>query len=446
MIKSFYRGWRAFLLALVCGYALCGSITTVLSAVTEQAPIDYHKAQDLNRRSQLGEKLSPDDQAYLDRAKAERAKRGIQSGRQAVVGPDPADMKRFQEIMQKQRAGQPVTEEEQAFIKQTIAKYQTGGAKSGKQGPGMSAAPAPRDSTGLVPLDQMTAQEKYKNQDGGLYGGGKNQPPAQHLQAALAEAKKIVPLDPGGKPSAKGKIVLLSIGMSNTTQEYSRFKELADADSAKSPLVVIVDGAQGGQDAEKWNSDDAKTWQVVEERMKAAGVTAAQVQAVWMKHARISPARFGEFPQHTDELQKHIAASLQLAKKRFPNLRMVYLSSRIYAGYATTGLNPEPYSYEGAFAVRNLIQQQIQGDPQLNSDPTKGEVKVPLLLWGPYLWADGMTPRKSDSLIWKREDLSERDGTHPSPTFGREKVAQLLLKFLKTDVTARPWFTGSVGN
>ena len=39
-----------------------------------------------------------------------------------------------------------------------------------------------------------------------------------------------------------------------------------------------------------------------------------------------------------------------------------------------------------------------------------------------------------------REDLSDRDGTHPSSS-GREKVAQMLLKFLKSDPTARPWFT-----
>jgi len=68
-----------------------------------------------------------------------------------------------------------------------------------------------------------------------------------------------------------------------------------------------------------------------------------------------------------------------------------------------------------------------------------GDAVAPLLLWGPYLWGDGMTPRKSDGLIWTREDLAG-DGTHPSPTSGREKVATLLLKFLKGDPNARGWF------
>ena len=41
------------------------------------------------------------------------------------------------------------------------------------------------------------------------------------------------------------------------------------------------------------------------------------------------------------------------------------LSSRIYAGYAVTPLNPEPYAYESAFSVRGLIQQQMAGGKTL---------------------------------------------------------------------------------
>jgi hypothetical protein len=130
--------------------------------------------------------------------------------------------------------------------------------------------------------------------------------------------------------------------------------------------------------------------------------------------------------------------ALNRLKARYPNLRLAYLSSRIYAGYATTALNAEPYAYESAFAVRWLIQAQIKGDPRLNYLPERGEVKAPLLLWGPYLWGDGVRPRKADGLVWRREDLGP-DGTHPSDS-GRQKVAELLLAFFKTDPTARPWF------
>lgn len=88
--------------------------------------------------------------------------------------------------------------------------------------------------------------------------------------------------------------------------------------------------------------------------------------------------------------------------------------------------------------VRRLIQDQVQGDRSLNYDPEKGAARSPLLLWGPYLWADGEKGRKSDDLVWKPEDLAA-DGTHPSGS-GQRKVAELLLRFVKTDPTARVWF------
>ena len=70
--------------------------------------------------------------------------------------------------------------------------------------------------------------------------------------------------------------------------------------------------------------------------------------------------------------------------------------------------------------------------------PVAGAVKAPLLLWGPYLWADGVTPRQSDRLTYTREDLAG-DGTHPSEA-GRDKVARVMLDFFKTDPLAKSWF------
>jgi lysophospholipase L1-like esterase len=65
-------------------------------------------------------------------------------------------------------------------------------------------------------------------------------------------------------------------------------------------------------------------------------------------------------------------------------------------------------------------------------------VVAPILLWGPYLWADGIKPRKSDGLVWERKDFTN-DGVHPNLK-GRENVADLLLKFFKTDAGAKTWF------
>ncbi len=105
---------------------------------------------------------------------------------------------------------------------------------------------------------------------------------------------------------------------------------------------------------------------------------------------------------------------------RYPNLTLAYLSSRIYAGYASTTLNPEPYAYEGGFSVKWLIADQLAGDAALNFDPASGVVEAPWAAWGPYLWADGLSPR-SDGLTWGCSELSS-DGTHPSAS-GQAKVA-----------------------
>ncbi len=300
------------------------------------------------------------------------------------------------------------------------------------------------ESTGLIPITDMNDQ-LYKGYSGGLYGQSSNKPPEKHLALAQIESSMIEPLDENGQPSPTGKIVLMSLGMSNTTQEFSAFKKLADADPNKSPNVIIVDCAQGGQAAYEWAHADANNtsrtspWIVMDQRIEKADIKPTQVQVVWMKQAQKRPARLGEFPKHAENLRDDMAVILKLLKARFPNLRIAYLSSRIYAGYATTDLNPEPYAYESAFSVRWLIEDQINGDPNLNYDPSKGMVQAPLLLWGPYLWADGIKGRSIDNLSWFREDFAT-DGTHPSPS-GRQKVAEMLLTFFASDLNAKKWFS-----
>jgi len=369
-----------------CSVVVLGLLAVVMVAPAPAGePIDWQRAQELRRREQRGDSLNEQDRAYLERAKQQRR--------------------------QEARTAQ---------------------------------APAVQEVTGLVPLTEMK-DGRYKEQTGGLYGRGQNVPPAPHLQAAQEQTALIRPRDAQGNPSDTGKIVLISLGMSNTTQEFSAFKKLADADPNKSPRVVIVDCAQGGMAARQWaypevvvKQNRPSPWDVMDQRLQAAGVTAAQVQVVWLKQAQIGPAQLGDFPAHARSLRDDVAVILRQLRARFPNLRVAYLSSRIYAGYAATALNPEPYAYESAFSVRWLIEAQLANDPSLNCDPARGDIKVPLLLWGPYLWGDGTQPRRSDGLVWNREDL-ERDGTHPSPS-GRGKVAQMLLTFFKSDPNAQRWF------
>lgn len=295
------------------------------------------------------------------------------------------------------------------------------------------------DTSKFKPLTEMGSEE-YQGFKGGLYPDGKNERPASHEKAGLALAAKIQPLDGDGKPSPNGKIVLLSVGMSNTTQVFSTFKRKADADSAKNPQLVIVDGAQGGMTAARIQDPEgpnggAQFWSTVDKRLESTGVTRAQVQAVWIKQADAGPRQ--GFPKYAQTLQEELARIVQLLSRRFPNTRLVYLSSRTYGGYAKTPLNPEPYAFESGYSVKWLIEEQLKGS-SLNYDAAKGPVTAPWLSWGPYLWANGTTKR-ADGFYYEVSDFGG-DGTHPANS-GQQKVAQQLLEFFKNDTTTKGWFT-----
>src|SRR6185295_1129761 len=348
-------------------------------------------------------------------------------------GQDDIDFSKARQIQQRILNGETVTQEERAYFER---------AKQARQRDKGRRALYNKPPIGLKPLSYMSAKDKYKGEDGGLYGKGENKPPQEHLKSALLVSKTIQPLDAKGNPAEDGEIGLVSIGMSNTTQEFSTFVQLAGHDAKKSPHVVLVDGAQGGMEAQAW-AESGRPWDMLDQRLKQSGVASQQVQAIWLKQARRSPASLGAFPKHANEMNGHMIVILHKLKERFPNLKIVYLSSRIYAGYARSDLNPEPYAYESAFAVRRLIQDQIKGVPSLNYNSFKGKVAPPILLWGPYLWADGDKGRKLDGLTWSPDDFAQ-DGTHPSES-GRRKVAEQLLRFFKSDPTTEGWFLAKSG-
>ena len=303
------------------------------------------------------------------------------------------------------------------------------------------AAPVRADcsltNVGLTPLPDL-GFGLYQGLTGGFYPGGANQRPPAHEAAGLEMAEnEVAPRDTAGNVDTNsGKIVLLSVGMSNTTQEFSEFKRRTDRDAGRNPQLIIVDGAQGGQDAVLWTNAEARAWTNVQHFLTNAGLTSNQVQVLWIKQALAGPNRYGAFPAHARALQEALETVLRLARQRFPNLKLAYLSSRTRAYVlGPQGLNPEPLAYEGAFAMKWLIEKQLAGG--LDYDPVRGPVAVPWLSWGPYLWADGTQPR-SDGFVWLCADLNT-DFTHPSAS-GVDKVAQQLLAFFKTDPTATPWF------
>jgi hypothetical protein len=81
------------------------------------------------------------------------------------------------------------------------------------------AAACGQTSVGFVPLNDL-GTGSYLGSQGGLYPNGSNMKPAAHAQAGLDIAQTIQPLNGTGQvDEANGRIVLLSIGMSNTSKE-----------------------------------------------------------------------------------------------------------------------------------------------------------------------------------------------------------------------------------
>lgn len=295
-------------------------------------------------------------------------------------------------------------------------------------------------SVGFVPLNDLGAGT-HMGAQGGLYPGGANQRPAAHQAAGLAQAAQVVPRDAAGNPDPLGgEIVLLSIGMSNSSNHWARFMPISNADPERNPQLTLVQGAQGGQPANEIVDPNDDYWTFLDDALANAGVTHAQVQVLWMLQAHSGPN--DPFPTDAELLRDDLRVIVQLLRDRFPNARLCYLNSRIYAGYATTTLNPEPHAYQQGFSNKWLIQEQIAGAPALEFDPANGPVEAPWLSWGVYSWADGLVPR-SDGLTWECSDF-QNDGTHPSPQ-GSTKVANALHAFLKSDPVAQSWYVDAGG-
>lgn len=270
---------------------------------------------------------------------------------------------------------------------------------------------------------------------GGLYPGGVNTRPNAHEAAGLAIAGQVTPLNAAGDPDPDGRIVMISVGMSNAAAEFIEFIDLAAADPDVNPQVTIINGAQPGQTAPAWTDPNAPTWDVVDQRLADAGLTPLQVQVAWVKQVRVGP---GAFPDKALDLQGDLEIIARNLKIRYPHTKLAYYSSRTRSYTYWQGLSPEPAAFETAFSVRWMLENQINGDPNLNYDPNLGPVMAPWLSWSAYLWIDGLNPR-SDGRVWLPEDMAP-DCTHPSDS-GELKVAEQLLDFFKYDTTARLWFS-----
>ncbi len=293
------------------------------------------------------------------------------------------------------------------------------------------------DGSGLLtPLDAL-GTGLYQGFQAGLYPGGVNTRPASFEAFGVAQANAIQALDGNGNPSPTGKYVLLAIGSSTEQKEMQSFSAFFAADPSKNPKLVFVSGAQGGETVGELMSSTSSYWNsIINSSLPSAGATANQVVAVELEAV---DSLSSSFPADAQQIQGEIETVMQIVLTKFPNTKLMYLSPRIYGGYSNgiVTTNPEPWAYEIGFANKWVLADQINGVASINYDPAKGPVLAPWASWANYYWTNGMVPNAAN-LLYTCQDINP-DGTHPN-IGGKNKVAQALLNFFKTDVTATPWF------
>jgi hypothetical protein len=288
----------------------------------------------------------------------------------------------------------------------------------------------------LIPITDL-GTGNYFGTEGGLYGGGSNMDPAQHQADGVSMAQQVQPLDTNGNPSPSGKIGVVGFGISTLLYEMNAFTPLANGDAAKNPSVVVINGGEATAGAPEFADLTSGFWTtLVQNIVPNAGVSPEQVQVAFFEDIVQAPT--GTYPSDQTVLISELEEVAQNALIMFPNLKLMYYVSRIYSGYSTTNVDPEPYAYEQGLANSAAILDQIQGDPAINYNPLNGPVLAPWMGYGPYTWANGYIPR-SDGLTYSCQDLRS-DGHHPSALYGAPKVAGLFLNFFKTEPTTTPWF------
>ena len=346
-------------------------------------------------------------------------------------------------------------------------------------------------ASNAVPTDlmDMSSSQNYLDLQGGLYENSSDVVPSDHDTAGTTAATEIQPLDQNGNPGANGAVVFLGIGMSNASQEFSAFAATAESNSSVNHLTLAIEnGALGAATACYWTVAQGQTLAACPD---AAGIlldneydrvrdtvlatasgapsatpncgpapatpclTEKQVQVIWIKNANPRPGIANERAlcdatvagcvndTGTEAIlyESQLGKTIRAAKSRYPNLKQIFLSTRIYAGYATDGLNPEPYAYEYGYSAKWLIEAQIVQERNGTIDPVAGDLSyssgtAAWTAWGTYLWADG-TIARSDGTTWLQSDF-QSDGTHPDGQ-GTTKVVNLLMTFfLGSPYT--PWF------
>jgi hypothetical protein len=289
------------------------------------------------------------------------------------------------------------------------------------------------DTDGPITIDGV-------DYDGRLYNLS-NSVPAGHHTAGITAGEAVKKLNAAGSPAANGLIGWLGLGMSNARRLLA---ELLPLMTSKQDAVVSANAAQTNHDLNFMIDNEATYYAEVDAELADRGLTPEQVGVVLLYTAIAGPT--GSVADYIAETKSKLKAVIvDQITVRYPNCKQIYLVSREYGGWTSSG-NPEPYAFAQAIAIRELVLDQVNhattGDPDLDYSA------VPWLGWTTnlYTWANGLgsdeaeggTPGRADGLEWLESDF-ESGGLHQTEV-GATKEAELILPEFESGPYAAPWW------
>lgn len=301
------------------------------------------------------------------------------------------------------------------------------------------------DSTGAIPLVDLKTGYYLGEYQGGLYPGGKNNPPKAHLKKGLQISKGIKPLDTLGNVNyTEGKIVFAGFGGSTTGEPFNHLIELAMEDVTKNPCLYLLNATNAGEGLEGMTLDNPNYWDIIyDNRLEPKGIKPEQIQIAWLFQGSRADTIF-DMPAYGDSIKERLRIATTSMLVRYPNLKIIYVASPYYGGYADPTFEiykslHEPGAYRAGFGYKWAMESQITGDPDFKYF-APGKV-MPYMIWGPYSWADGINPRDYDSLYWDcEEDFTVDGGGFHLNGAGKDKLAHIWDDFFKTDTLSEIWY------
>ncbi|HZP45440.1 MAG TPA: hypothetical protein VFB15_07310 [Candidatus Binataceae bacterium] len=318
----------------------------------------------------------------------------------------------------------------------------------------------------------------------GLYGGSNvlSQISAAHDAKLQATSASIVPICQNGRApvgtcleGGTGKIGLVELGPSVTMQQTCTglaqaggvtalpqncvagtanqvfWQDQQGPNPTVNPAVAFADCAYQGAGPEQYVQayPSGTLWTNCESEVTNNGLVDRQVEAAVMEVVAGGNTSMADLttPMCTSA-QNQLAVCfaenktgilIRDLKKKFPNLKIMYLYSRAYAGWnwPQDPPNNEPWAYESAWSVQFLIRAQItQADNGGPQDSTAGDLLysvAPVLSWGGYQWASANTPN-SEGLVWPRSDFTA-DAVHYTTTGFPNSANTMIGFFLGTTTT-----------